>query len=195
MSVLIKGMKMPKRCFGTSYDSERDERHEHCEDCPCLDSLMIDTDTGQRYGWCNIESVNGDEKPTRLLENDERPEWCPLIEVPTPHGRLIDEQAVRDIINSGLAVMTKLGVAVDADYLWEAINNALETAPTVIEAEEEAAQTVIRDMCDNESINIDKITEAHEKLGYERGWRDGYAEAITDTEKRRNSNAQMATDK
>ena len=31
-------------------------------------------------------------------------------------------------------------------------------------------------------MDIDKITEAHEKLGYERGWRDGYAEAITGTE-------------
>lgn len=29
-------------------------------------------------------------------------------------------------------------------------------------------------------IDIDKITEAHEKLGYERGRRDGYAEAITE---------------
>ena len=44
----------------------------------------------------------------------------------------------------------------------------------------DAAQTVIRDMCDNESIDIDKITEVHEKLGYERGWRDGYAESITE---------------
>lgn len=135
MSVIIKGMKMPKRCFGTSYDSERDERHEHCEDCPCLDSLMIDTDTRQRYGWCNIESVNGDEKPTRLLENDERPEWCPLIEVPTPHGRLIDADAfdnrVREageMVEEELTADFKDGVQAT---LW-----ILKQVPTVIEAEE-----------------------------------------------------------
>ena len=128
MSVIVKGMDMPKRCFGTSYDSERDERHEHCEDCPCLDSLMIDTDTGQRYGWCNIESVNGDEKPTRLLENDERPEWCPLIEVPTPHGRLIDADALKEIMLDEICGMSEQDLAVG-------LVGSKIFAPTVIEAE------------------------------------------------------------
>ena len=49
-----------------------------------------------------------------------RPDWCPLIEVPTPHGRLIDADAIQD-------------------YNVETFGQRLliiDTAPTVIEAED-----------------------------------------------------------
>ena len=52
-----------------------------------------------------------------------KPKWCPLVEVPTPHGRLVDADEVyftmTDTIEQGRAE--------------EAINDA----PTVIEAEGE----------------------------------------------------------
>jgi hypothetical protein len=28
---------------------------------------------------------------------DQRPNWCPLVEIPTPHGRLIDVSTVEEI--------------------------------------------------------------------------------------------------
>lgn len=126
----------------------------------------------------------------KLYASVQETELAPLVEVPTSHGRLGDLDRLYKHIKAECNIYGKPTIGFeDGNKVLDIIANT----PTVIEAEEEAAQTVIRDMCDNESINIDKITEAHEKLGYERGWRDGYAEAITDTEKRRNSNAQMAT--
>ena len=59
MSVLIKGMEMPKSCF----------------DCPMLDELM----------YCGITKA-----PYPFWKKIERLTDCPLADVPTPHGRLID---------------------------------------------------------------------------------------------------------
>ena len=80
MSVLIKGMEMPKQCGG----------------CPLR-------------GVCK-----------QRIYIEYRPKDCPLIEVPTPHGRLIDADAIQD-------------------YNVETFGQRLliiDTAPTVIEAEE-----------------------------------------------------------
>ena len=76
MSVLIKGMKMPK----------------NCEDCRFED-----------FGGCMF----------RVKRSD-----CPLVEVPTPHGRLIDadELLLRSV--SGTEIYH------------------ISAAPTIIEAEE-----------------------------------------------------------
>ena len=58
MSVLIKGMKMPKDCIGCPFDDED-------------------------YYRCNaIMRENYNRKG--------RPDYCPLVELQTPHGRLID---------------------------------------------------------------------------------------------------------
>ena len=48
-----------------------------------------------------------------------RPEWCPLGEIPTPHGRLIDADALLE----ANAYRTGKGIL------------AINAAPTVIEAE------------------------------------------------------------
>ena len=62
MSVLIKGMKMPKNC--------------------CYCALGI-------YEYpCNFTNQEH-------LWEDGRPPDCPLIEVPTPHGRLIDADSLK----------------------------------------------------------------------------------------------------
>ena len=61
MSVLIKGIEMPKNCL----------------DCPCLNSEeMYCQVTGKNLGlaFASLYKASG----------------CPLVEVPTPHGRLID---------------------------------------------------------------------------------------------------------
>ena len=66
MSVIIKGMKMPKSCDSCDLIQFDDEGLEaHCPLSPY-------------YRWCGTPP-------------DYRPEGCPLVEVPTPHGRLIDE--------------------------------------------------------------------------------------------------------
>lgn len=60
MSVLIKGMKMPKACLA----------------CPCFDE--------KDYVCKAIIKMLKKESIYHC-----RPEWCPLVAVP-PHGRLID---------------------------------------------------------------------------------------------------------
>ena len=66
MSVCVKGMYLPPSCYF----------------CPMTnDGLYI----------CKANN------PHKLLEEDceeRRPDWCPIIEVPVKHGRLIDADAL-----------------------------------------------------------------------------------------------------
>ena len=67
MSVIVKGMDMPRSCF----------------DC----GLMQFDEMGDEY----CAYVYG--KGKHYLDNDvekDRPDWCPLVELPEKHGRLID---------------------------------------------------------------------------------------------------------
>ena len=89
MSVLIKGMEMPK----------------NCEECPCY----YETE-GIWRDECQVLRKKYDASKHKV-----RPDWCPLVEVPTPHGQLIDRDAFP---------YTRVE--------WEDIVDA----PTVIEAEE-----------------------------------------------------------
>ena len=69
MSVVIRGMKMPKSC----------------DECPCY----YETEGA----WRNECEVLGKE----YIADDYRPEWCPLVELP-PHGRLIDADIAEVIV-------------------------------------------------------------------------------------------------
>lgn len=60
MSIMIKGMEMPKTC----------------KECPFSD----------HEAWCLIP---GDWRERYYMPKDERSKYCPLIELP-PHGKLID---------------------------------------------------------------------------------------------------------
>lgn len=90
MSILIKGMKMPKGC----------------DECTCNSGI-----------YCNAMPINF----CGYTEDEDRPEWCPLVEVPQ-HGRLIDADALTD----------KLGIS-DRDIYCKCVIE--EDAPTIIEAE------------------------------------------------------------
>ncbi len=97
-SVLIKGMKMPT----------------WCNDCPFND---------KEYDVCVATS---DRRVINIPRWDEirlshREKWCPLVEVPTPHGRLIDADLVAQTHTSGSFDIAKV----------------VKNAPTVIEAEAE----------------------------------------------------------
>ena len=68
MSILIKGMEMPKNCYT----------------CPFCD-----------YVSARCDAVKGTPY-TPADRYEKRADWCPLIEIP-PHGRLIDaDELMRD---------------------------------------------------------------------------------------------------
>lgn len=93
MSVLIKGMEMPKYCYT----------------CPAYDYI---------HSTCCV--LHTEVKDL----DDKRYKDCPLVEVPTPHGRLIDADYLKkDKININ---GTDFVLLVDVD-----------NATTIIEAEVE----------------------------------------------------------
>ena len=119
MSVLIKGMDMPK----------------DCPQCPCayfadyFTFLGCNVKPGKRYAMQDEE----------YRQSSARPDWCPLIEVPTPHGRLIDAKPLTDDLYDtrligremdGTPIYVTYGrfTSIHVDRVYE--------APTIIEAEE-----------------------------------------------------------
>jgi len=95
--ILIRGMEMPKSC---------------------ADCFLEDPYDGYN---CRIipKSAN--------WGLGERPSWCPLVEVPTPHGRLIDADKL--CLSSGFSTATEYGMG-RSDQI-EAIKS---NAPTIIPA-------------------------------------------------------------
>ena len=61
---------------------------------------------------------------------DGKPDWCPLVEVPTPHGRLIDADALLEDVR-------KNSVSYSAD---DFAHEWVDVQPTVIGAEEGDAE-------------------------------------------------------
>lgn len=102
MGVYIKGVKMP----------------ENCCDCPCYQ------DAYDFYPYCMaIEEQKIVGGGHLEINGKGRHKDCPLVEVPEPHGRLIDADALD----------YKLGAS-DRDIY---VKYTLEEEPTVIEAEGE----------------------------------------------------------
>ena len=89
MSLIIKGSIMPLMC----------------EECPCYD--------------CDDYSCKATGRGVIEYRYDGRPDNCPLVEIPTPHGRLIDaDELLRQPMNT-------------ANYP----KNYVHVAPTIIEVE------------------------------------------------------------
>ena len=118
MSILIKGMKMPR----------------DCQQCPCaywvnqFTFLGCNVKPGKRYAMRDEEYRN----------SITRPDWCPLVSVQTPHGRLIDADELHE-------KMYHESFEVDSDMQkWESgcwirykvFENCENQTPTIIEAEE-----------------------------------------------------------
>ena len=101
MSVLIKGMKMPTSCSECALNYD-------CFKCIVTGTPFFD------------HEQNFDDETTRL-------DNCPLVEVP-PHGRLIEKNAVFELIRSFPNVDRQLPV----EFM-----KALYELPTIIEAEED----------------------------------------------------------
>lgn len=94
MSVLIKGMEMPSNCIECWF----------FDDARCY---LYSSGVPNRYHY------SGDTKP----------DWCELVGLPTPHGRLIDADAFEDFIRKYW----------DKDDHW--IAEVVYSRPTIIEAE------------------------------------------------------------
>lgn len=105
MSILIKGMKKPQSCAG------------------CYMFLHGLTMDGHPWQEC--------ADTERELDDPfgcGRPEWCQIVEIKEPHGRLIDADALEQII-AQFSLNWEYGQGVSD--CWD----ALLAAPTVIEAE------------------------------------------------------------
>ena len=105
MSILIRGMEMPK----------------NCKSCPLRYSS-----TG--YAWCDITGAS------LALEIDMRDYTCPLVEIPTPHGRLIDATFEENHYASMFLDPTP-DVTEQDKHKARIVIDALRMAKTVIEAE------------------------------------------------------------
>ena len=87
---------------------------EFCYRCPCNDNEL---------GFCRAD------KRGRSTD-DYRPSWCPLVEIPTPHGRLIDAEVFEN------DAQQEWGNSEISNGDWINIRERLNDAPTIIEAEE-----------------------------------------------------------
>ena len=99
MSVLIK-MEMPESCYY----------------CPFADGVW------QKNKRCLI---NGEEMPRDGRDVQQNHINCPLVEVPTPHGRLIDADTFENFIRKDW----------DKNDHW--IADVVYSRPTIIPASEE----------------------------------------------------------
>ena len=102
--LLIKGMEMPKTC----------------DDCILAEQGSW---LGAQEGWEHFCIADCDE--LRTVYHGEKPEWCPLVEVPT-HGRLIDaDELLNDVRKNSESYF-----ADDFAHEW------VDRQPTIIEASE-----------------------------------------------------------
>ena len=110
MSVLIKGMKMPK----------------NCSECKLLCNENFEI-------WCCLT----DREDVFL---DATPDWCPLIEVLTPHGDLIDRKVLSDAVLKWMPPdpcgREEKEFPFEED-ICASMMMEIEEQPTVIEAEDE----------------------------------------------------------
>lgn len=115
MSILIKGMKMPESC-------------EYCDLC---------TDDGYCMAMCGDSLWDFLPEKAIFFPNDWKYEKCPLVEVPTPHGRLIDENNVIDAIHERMRILQthKEFVRKHGDIDLLGVMPYIAKIPTVIEGE------------------------------------------------------------
>ena len=116
MSILIKGFIMPHCCDVCTFSDWSNLHQTAC--CKLHDYDPCFADHSREY-------------------EDKRADFCPLVEIPEPHGRLIDEENVIDAIHERLKVLRTHEVFVkkhgDIDLLG--VMPYIAKIPTVIEAE------------------------------------------------------------
>ena len=109
MSVLVKGMDMPK-C---------------CTECSCC---RHDNWNGETAHQCNVSLITFSAEDENWIY-DQRPNWCPLVEIPTPHGRLGDLDKLK-------AKFRHSEKDDEVDKAWNsAVRRIITQAETIIEPE------------------------------------------------------------
>lgn len=104
MSILIKGMEMPKSC----------------SECPLFESKY-------HYHGCHAVPKSFNDMDMWNFVGD-RPSWCPLIELP-PHGRLIVED---DAIETAWMILAGIGYRSEENpQLEQTVREVYATAPTI----------------------------------------------------------------
>lgn len=92
-----------------------------CEECPCYDN--------NDYS-CNVTGCSVKE-----YRFDGRPDNCPIVEVPTPHGRLIDADALLRVIEENSYRLRGVTNSTENGMFLTGIRQAIDESPTIIEAE------------------------------------------------------------
>lgn len=106
MLVLIKGMEIPKECRECMLSEYHDRTGKTW--CKPADKLLAE-----------------DRKP---IQFDGRPDWCPIVEIKTPHGRLVDA----DELKTAFPVCDN-----SKPVLVSCVRATINHMPTVIESEGE----------------------------------------------------------
>ena len=112
MSVIVKGMQMPsecRKCFAMDYG----------------------TMTGETYCKVNGKTLAESYRPIGF---DGRPDWCPLVELPEKHGRLIDADKLFEEMR---CANWEISYFFDGTFLnISEFANIIQNIVTVIEAED-----------------------------------------------------------
>lgn len=115
MSILIKGMEMPKSC----------------RDC------FVNINTAA-FPACPLAEnyAAGKALVADGLGHDIRPDDCPLIEIP-PHGDLIDRDALMNMCREMQSIeWNNKASPYSWAYAYESFEDDIDNAPTIIPAEE-----------------------------------------------------------
>ena len=118
MSVIVKNMEMPK-C---------------CTECSCC---RHDNWNGETAHQCNVSLITFGAEDENWIY-DQRPNWCPLAEIPTPHGRLGDLDALYEEISNGNKAYNGIeGYDGEYQHIGDVDDclDVIKMADTVIEAE------------------------------------------------------------
>jgi len=114
MNIIVKNMQMPKDCR----ECRMMEYHERTGKtwCKPADGLLADT--------------------YRPIMYDGRPDWCPLVEIPEKHGRLVDADKLMAIFSDRLErVAERYGIDSSEVGILSGAMKLLESQTAIIEAE------------------------------------------------------------
>lgn len=104
MGVYVKDVTAPKNCTG------------------CIAVHYYVSMVGDAGMLCEVTGLSMDD-----YYSGGRPDWCPLIEVPEPHGRLIDADKLK--------ADNPRHMSADVPYVTEiTVEEIIDEAPTIIPA-------------------------------------------------------------
>ena len=72
-----------------------------------MDCNLLYMDRGGAY--CMATNNCAEEEGGAEQYEDTRPDWCPLIELPVEHGRLIDADAANQFLNEQITIIPAEG--------------------------------------------------------------------------------------